>query len=332
MKTTGSMWKHFFYNSHNKVAIHRALFGWLPTEWQETIGVLHRYSLFGKRGFGNAIIAFVDGSILHGGLADRWKGIVSLYAMAKATSREFRILYTFPFDIKEFQVPAIYDWQLREGELSNRVSRISLKRMTADPDIMLNFPLNKQIHAYANRDWIEEVNAHYHTAYTWGELFKELFQPTERVKEALESYQTLLPKSYVAVAFRLQNLFGDFTEYEFQPTTAVRRKEISRLCKSYLKQLYDKTQKPILVTSDSKYFTQEMANLPFVICTKGQAVHADSVYGAPSDQYLKSFVDFYLLANAQAVYSAGTKEMYPSEFPMYAAKLHNRPFMRVLLK
>ena len=285
--------------------IHKALFGWLPVEWQDAMGKIRRYSLFGEKGSGNAIIACVDGTSFHGGLADRWKGIVSLYALAKATGRDFRIRYTFPFDLTEFQIPATYDWRLREGEWSNRTSRVCLKRVIGEPSIrrMSRLPQDKQIHCYANRDWIDEINAHFQTTYTWGELFEELFQPTEHVRKALEPYIALLPESYIAVAFRLQNLFGDFTEYKYAPTNTVRQKEIIRLCRSYLEQ----------------------------ICSKGQAAHADTMQDAPREQYRKSFVDFYLLANAQEVYCAGTKEMYPSEFPQYAAKVHNRPFTRVRL-
>ena len=333
MKLTESLWASFCYNPDNKRAFHRALLGWLPTEWQETIGTLHRYQVFGEIGLGNAIIARVDGSTFHGGLADRWKGIVSLYAIAKATGRDFRIHYTFPFELKEFQVPATYDWRLTDGELSKRVSRICLKRMTANPKIdrMLHLPPDKQIHCYANRDWVEEVNTCFHTDYTWGDLFQELFRPTERVNKVLESYKAILLEPYIAVAVRLQNLFGDFTEYEYQPTDVTRQKEISKICRSYLEQLYAHKQISILVTSDSKLFSQEMADLPFVVCTTGQAAHADTGIEAPSEQYLKSFVDFYLLANAQEVYCVGTKEMYPSEFPQYAAKVHNRPFTRIQL-
>lgn len=313
--------------------IRKTLLGWLPVEWQETMGTLRRYSLFGKKGSGNAIIACVDGTSFHGGLADRWKGIVSLYALAKATGRDFRIRYTFPFDLTEFHIPANYDWRLREGEWSNRISHVCLKRVIGEPSFlrMVRLPQDKQIHCYANRDWLDEINTHYYTAYTWGNLFEELFQPTEHVRKALASYQAILPESYIAVAFRLQNLFGDFTEYEYAPTNAARQKEITQLCRSYLEQLYAEKKKPILVTSDSKLFSQEMADLPFLICSKGQAAHADTTQDAPCEQYLKSFVDFYLLANAEEVYCAGTKEMYPSEFPQYAAKVHNRPFTRVRL-
>jgi len=37
--------------------IHKTLLGWLPVEWQDAMGKIRRYSLFGKKGSGNAIIA-----------------------------------------------------------------------------------------------------------------------------------------------------------------------------------------------------------------------------------------------------------------------------------
>ena len=54
--------------------------------------------------------------------------------------------------------------------------------------------------------------------------------------------------------------------------------------------------------------------------------------GADYDTYLKSFVDFFMLAGSERVFSLGTSEMYPTEFPMYAAKVNGVPFERVLLK
>lgn len=313
-----------------KTTLHKLLLGWLPVEWQDTIGTWHRYHLHGNKGTGNAIIARVDGSTFHGGLADRWKGIVSLYAFAKATGREFRIDYTFPFELTEFQIPASYDWRLQEGELSDRVSRVCLKRVTAQPtfDRMIRLPHDKQIHCYANRDWVEAINQQFHTSYTWGGLFNELFLPSQRLLKAMDTYRSKLGDTYIAVAFRLQNLFGDFKEYDYEPATPTRQQEILNLCRSYLQALHRRTQKPILVTSDSQRFTQEIAELPFIICTNGKAAHADTLRNAPDEQYLKSFVDFYLLASAQEIYCAGTEEMYPSEFPLYAAKVNNRPFYR----
>ena len=81
----------------NQHAFNSRILGWLPKEWQDNIGAFRRYRIFGARGNSNAIIARVDGTTFHGGLTDRWKGIVSLYALSKVTHRDFRLRYTFPF-------------------------------------------------------------------------------------------------------------------------------------------------------------------------------------------------------------------------------------------
>ena len=55
---------------------------------------------------------------------------------------------------------------------------------------------------------------------------------------------------------------------------------------------------------------------------------ADAAY----DTYLNSFVDFYMLADSRRIFSLGTDEMYPTQFPMYAAKVNDIPFERILLE
>lgn len=50
-----------------------------------------------------------------------------------------------------------------------------------------------------------------------------------------------------------------------------------------------------------------------------------------NEAYLKSFLDFYLLSEAQKIYRIGTSYMYPSEFPIYAAKIHEIPFASITI-
>lgn len=62
---------------------------------------------------------------------------------------------------------------------------------------------------------------------------------------------------------------------------------------------------------------------------EGNVVHLDYTYHAPSSTYMQSFLDFFMLSRANRVYSIGTSQMYPSEFPLYASKVHNVPFERI---
>ena len=67
----------------------------------------------------------------------------------------------------------------------------------------------------------------------------------------------------------------------------------------------------------------------------GTLVHMDEhKNGVPQDPYatyLKSFLDFYVLSEAQKIYRIGTSYMYPSEFPVYAAKVHDVPFESIVI-
>jgi len=314
-------------------SINRILGGWLPLDTQDNVGMLRRYSW--KKGVSvpNYVVARVDGSGFHGGLCDRWKGIVSLYAYCKATGRDFRMVYTFPFDLTLFQVPNTYDWRISPSDLGQSLWQCRMLRLVGEPrlDRLAKAPNNKQLHCYANRDWVPEINERFGTSYRWGELFEELFKPTEIVQKALSSFGEQLQHPYIAVAFRMQNLLGDYPEYAYQPTSKQRQEVLIQTCISYLQQLHEQSLLPVLVTSDSACLTARVQSLPFVFTNLGAAAHVDTVKNAPQEQYLKSFVDFYLLAGAEKVICAGTKEMYPSEFPKYAAMVHQHPFERVLL-
>ena len=311
--------------------INKALFGWLPVEIQDSIGKLRRYSVVGQKGEGYPVVMRVDGTTFHGGLADRWKGIVSLYALSKVLHRDFRIYYTYPFQLTEFQVPNLYDWRISDSQISRNLFNTKMLRLAGDPTLMRvqSLPERKQIHAYANRDWLDIINRTYGTSFRWGELFNQLFKPSEALQQALAEYGEYTSKPYIAVAFRMQNLLGDYPEYEYEPASPERQKEIIATCLSFLDNLHEKEKMPVLVTSDSIRMSQEAGRLPFVFSTKGEAAHADTVSNRSKEVYMKSFVDFYMLAGAEKIYAPATSEMYRSDFPRYAALVSDKEFARV---
>lgn len=310
-------------------SIHKLLFSGLSVEHKEQLGELRRYRPWGQRGCGTPLIAMVDGTTFHGGLCDRWKGIVSLYAWCKATGRDFRIHYTWPFRLEQFQVPAQYDWHIATEDICRRLGRVKLMRLTGDATLnrMRDVPTEKQIHAYANRDWIELINRTYGTSYRWGELFLELFRPTSWVEQQVSSFPQ--SRTYIGVAFRMQNLLGDYREYSYQPIEPRRQKELLEQCRTYIEQLHNTEQSPILVTSDSKRLIEALRDLPYISATSLQGVHPDTDDRAAKEAYGKAFVDFYALAGARKIYAPIWEGMYASDFPYYASLLGGIPFERV---
>jgi hypothetical protein len=92
---------------------------------------------------------------------------------------------------------------------------------------------------------------------------------------------------------------------------------------------------PLLVTADSTTFLKRAAQIDGVHIIPGTLIHMDGQkHHAPKDQYevyLKSFLDFYMLSEAQKIYRIDTPQMYKSQFPVYAAKMHNIPFESITI-
>ena len=91
----------------------------------------------------------------------------------------------------------------------------------------------------------------------------------------------------------------------------------------------------MLVTSDSVTFLKRAVQLEGVHIIPGTLTHIDGnkrqAVKDPFEVYLKSFVDFYMLTDARKIYRIGTPQMYPSEFPVYAAKVNGIPFESITI-
>lgn len=299
------------------------------------------------------IIAMIDGESFHGGLCDRFKGIISLYAYCKKHNYPFRIRYTYPFNLEDFLSPAQYDWTLKEGEYTDnpKYSKVLYMRGEHHATRLLNLHVKKQIHFYSNRDMLSRINAAYSKTslddegYDWGELFRELFKPGEILQARLDKLSREIGKDYDAAVFRFQNLLGDFKEYHFKELADKKEAEnLLNKCLNYVHQLKAASpHRALLVTSDSTTFLRHVSQISGVYIIPGTLTHMDSVkHGASASDsiasasdsmelHIKSFLDFYMISNAKKIVRVGTSIMYPSQFPVYAAKIHNRPFESVTL-
>ncbi len=272
------------------------------------------------------LISCVDGRLWHGGLTDRFKGIISTFAFCRQNDIPFRIKYDYPFKLEDYLIPNQYDWRLKEGEFSTNYDNSEILYLVGESKKKrYRIPKRTQIHVYANRD--ATLN---HDNLQWGELFKSLFQPSDTLKKAISELDF---GKYIAVVFRFQNLLGDFPEYDFKPLDEEGKKKLLIKCEkavdNFLKQYKAYN---VLVTSDSISFLNMIKEKERVRIIPGKVSHVDNkVEHKNGDTYLKSFVDFFMISKAIKVFGVGTKYMYPSGFPKYAAKVNNIPFERVII-
>lgn len=274
------------------------------------------------------LISCIDGRVWHGGMCDRFKGILSTYYYCKENNIPFRIKYDFPFNLSDYLVPNKYDWELKENEYSETYKKVEILYIVAESSSRrMRIPVTTQIHVYANRDTLPLQNSNV----DWGEVYNELFKPSEKLDIVLRGLNW---GEYVALVFRFQNLIGDFKEYAYKALEGDEKEELLKKCEKavddFLLRFPDSN---ILVTSDSITFLEIIKNKLRVKIIPGEVVHIDTHGNGGSDYaYMKSFIDFYMISRANKVFSVGTEIMYPSEFPMYAAKLNKVPFERVIIK
>jgi len=292
----------------------------------------YKFSFF-RKNKKQLYIAIFDEKRTGFGLADRLKGIISLYAFCKIKNIPFRCAFTFPFDLSLFFEPNQYDWQLKDGEKSSFSSdvRVLIVQGEGNGKRLIWLKTKKQVHVYLNRDYLPLYKKKYNVSFDWGELFHELFKPSEKLNNQINDHLSKINSNYIACVFRFQSLLGDFKEYNYPVLSAAEQQDLMNTCTETLCSLREKHDLPILVTSDSSMFLSHVSNLENVFIIPGKMVHLGCTHDASEDVYMKSFVDLMMLSKADKIYNVVTGKMYPSGFPLYAAKINHVPFERIVI-
>ena len=285
-------------------------------------------------------IFMVDGTRPHGGMFDRLKGLTTLYGLAKVRKSEFKIHFVYPFNLSTYLEPNKHDWAISPQELS-------FSYPYARPLIVYGEWVHPtrifkrrhgEIHVYYGFDSIVDLNRAFGTNYGFGELYRELFRPSAYLQTNIERIQGEIGSNYIACHIRFTNLLGDKVEiYGRQDSLDEESKlKLMNICLSTINSIGEKhSGMRIMLATDSGIFTQfvhqQCANIYII---PGEIKHVDTVDGnTTNDVNLKLFLDYYLMAGAEQVYSIINREetLYASDFPNFAAKIGDKPFERVYI-
>lgn len=273
------------------------------------------------------IICTFDGTIHHGGLGDRLRGITSVYEYCKRNNRIFKINFTDPFNLETFLLPNKYDWRINKNQISKNINEARPVVFDCDLNFFEKFihrhtmktmfKKDKQIHVYTNTFCYDK---------SYAKNFHELFKPSPYLQTAIDEQLYIINTKYITISFRFCQLLGNFNQDVLKPLSPDKQKQLIEQSKQVLYKL--KKRHPecskIVVTSDSTNFISAIQAIPFVYIIPGNITHSN--YKATDEAQLKTFLDFYIIANAEKVYMARTKIMYKSGFALRAAKINNIPF------
>lgn len=282
-------------------------------------------------------VFMVDGRVGHGGMFDRLKGIVSVYAISKAQQKDFRIHFTYPFNLEKYLEPNEYNWIVDAKDLNYHypASRPLFLYGECYSPRRLFKQRRGESHFYFGYNILDEVNARYGTSFEWGRLYRELFRPTTYLQQYIDKYQGEIGNHYVVFHARFLNLLGDKVELSINPELPDAEKEplMQRLRDKMLELKAQLVGNPrIMLASDSMTFINYMLReVTDVYVVPGTVKHIDTAGNTDDSENIKMFLDYHLIAHASKVYNIVAPGMWPSAFPEYAAKIGDVKFERILI-
>lgn len=279
------------------------------------------------------LIFMVDGRMIHGGLSDRLRGMISIYKYAKEHNYDFKIYHRYPFALEDFYIPSKIDWRIQNQDLKYNLKEAQPVFVESLGYLFENYTINKvlddqikadgrQYHIYTNVDLAGKQ---------FNKYFNELFTESPYLHASVINLQGMLPHKYNAMVFRFQQLLGDFSEGHYPTLSKKEQIALIKKCINKVKDIQSKQKDklPFLITSDSSTFLNEVVKLPNVYIIPGKVVHMDYSISEKENVYLKSFLDLTLLSHAQSVYLLKTGKMYKSGFALRAALIGNSLYKEI---
>ncbi len=279
-------------------------------------------------------IFMVDGTRPHGGMFDRIKGILSTYAVAMSYDASFKIYFKHPFDLEKYLEPNLYDWANCTPIYQYPQSRpLIMYGECFHPERLLK-KRTGEIHVYYGFDSLDVINKRFGTHYVFGDLYQELFKPTPYIQQYIDAYKKEIGGKYVACHVRFMNLLGEQIEavsggYKILPDAE--KNDLMNSVAKRIQQISD-THKDcrIMLATDSNKFSEQMKNrMPSIYVVPGTVKHVDTAGDTSDEENIKLFLDYYLISDAEKVYSIVGGPLYPSQFPKYSARIGKVPYEHV---
>jgi hypothetical protein len=279
--------------------------------------------------FDRCCVLKIDGRVNHGGLADRLKSAVVVYAICKAKKMPFKLDFSSPFQLKDILIPNTYNWATTEKELTTSLWDTDLVTCYLG-NMSLKVEGKAQIHVYNfGGGYIDDVNSRFNTRYSFASIFQELFKPNLILAELIDKIKMDVGQKYIAVTFRFQSLLGDFYEGEYFKNKGLKyssdyKQKLLVRCLNALENIKMRhLNMPILVTSDSSTFLNLVSQVKCVKVVPGKTVHMDYTKNENPEIYLKAFLDLYILSGAEKIYRVSGMGLYETGFPKVAALMSN---------
>lgn len=301
---------------------------------REIITIWNYYRPFRFSNSNDRFVYVSEPYMKHSGLFDKLKGIVSIYALSKIHNTCFQIHFVSPFLLSRYIVPNVCKWNISDIHFNYPSTKFVIANS------IYKSPLWKkrkgETHYNYTFDVLDDIKERYGVSYDWGDLYNELFKPSDYLLDCINLYKRKLGGDFIAIHFRMVNLLGDQTEtnLDFKTLPNDKRLRLMNDCLDIVHKLkIDQGVDNVLVLTDSNTFSEYLNSVASdIFMVPGVIKHIGNNRSLDDSAILKVFVDYYLISQAKYVYSIVGRGLYRSAFPEYAAKIGHRPFERIKLE
>lgn len=293
-----------------------------------------KYATF-KASPNKRIVVCFDGSFSHGGLVDRFKGIVSYYHLSKMLGYDFHIDFNHPFILTRYLKPNKIRWDLWEKIRWNPFQTkiiISYNDFHINPKDSILSSKARTFYVYSNIDYLqimEPALSQEEVSKLWADNFHELFDVAPELKILLDRYNKV---PFIAIHTRFTTLLGDFNDTTKEILSISNQQKLIESVIDKVKKELPYKENEVIVFSDSNIFVEAIATAMQFTTIEGKPIHMDfsSSKKTSESEHLKTFLDFMLLSCATYVYFIKIGPMYASDFSKYASMVGYKPFKRIL--
>jgi hypothetical protein len=271
-----------------------------------------------KKLSGNTLYFIIDPQISHPGLTDRLNSAVCISYIAQLNGFQFKMIFEHPFRLSDFVTSNEIPWVSDRSELSYSIKNSRLLSYVGAGKIPRLNKRIKQYHVYFyNGTNIMMNNQMPDHLKIWGDCFNKLFKPGELLKNHLNK-EPLVEKKYIAVHLRFVNALENFEQGFYNKLEAEAADKLITQCLDKLRTISERHPgMKVVVFSDSKKFLGIAKEHDYYVLS-GEIGHV-SFSGDNLDIVLKTFIDFFMMSRASAVYRICSPQMYRSAFSFYAS-------------
>lgn len=260
------------------------------------------------------------------GYADRLRGVLSLVESCKKLNINYFIKFTKPFNLNKY-------YSFKELSENDKNSMSNHSQCEMNIHCRISSQGLEDVLTVAKMKY-EYITISSHVFHVFNDItantFRDSFKKTEYFAKEYQKYKQIIGDDYVSVSLRFVNSLGDFLDTSSWNKTLDEDQQqyLMTRCKDELKNFINtKNFEKVLVLSDSTKFLNFVSDIPSVYVFPDFIAHL-GILKSKSDEnekcFLKTLIDFHLIADAKESYRFQTEHLYPSGFPRLASVCANR--------